>query len=511
MNGVRHMNENIIYSIKNVTKEFPGVVALNDISMDVMEGEILAIVGENGAGKSTLMNILSGVYHPTRGTLSFDGRDVLEMTPLEIQNSGIAMIHQELSLSNALSVAENIFLGRLPKNRMGLLDKKRLYSDSRILLDEVGLEKVDPRTLIRDINVSQQQQVEIAKALSLNAKFLILDEPTSSLTPNEANILHDIMFRLKKKGITMLYISHKLDEIIKISDRIAVFRDGELMDILFTKETRIDDMISLMVGRTYEGGFTRAHYKEDYENAEPVLEVNDLCVGNKVKHVSFKLYKGELLGIAGLVGAGRSEILQAVFGADKRNSGKIFINGKEVHMSHPSEAIQNKMALIPEGRKKQSLFLKFSVKDNITAVFLNRALNRFKLISGAKERKIANEYVDKLAIKTPGIQQKIINLSGGNQQKAVIGRWLVDSPDILFLDEPTQGIDVGAKNEIYQIISDLSEQGTSIIMVSSEMQENLSLCDRLITLYEGEVTGEIHHRDFTEERVMSYMSQAVKK
>lgn len=505
------MNENIIYSIKNITKEFPGVVALNNISMDVISGEILAVVGENGAGKSTLMNILSGAYVPTKGTLEFDGKDILTMSQLEIQSSGIAMIHQELSLSNALSVAENIFLGRLPKNKAGLLDKKKLYKDSRKLLDEVGLEKVDPKALIRDINVSQQQQVEIAKALSLNAKFLILDEPTSSLTPKEANILHEIMFRLKKKGITMLYISHKLDEIIKISDRIAVFRDGQLIDILQTKETKIDDMISLMVGRNYEGGFTRAHYKEEYENAVPVLEVRDLCVGNKVKHVSFKLYEGELLGIAGLVGAGRSEILQAVFGADKRISGEIFIKGKKVPMTHPSEAIENKMALIPEGRKKQSLFLKFSVKDNITMVSLSKALNKFKLISGGKERDIAKEYVEKLTIKTPGIQQKIINLSGGNQQKAVIGRWLVDHPDILFLDEPTQGIDVGAKNEIYQIIDDLSEQGTSIIMVSSEMQENLSLCDRMITLYEGEVTGELYHKEFSEERVMSYMSQAANK
>lgn len=502
------MDKDIIYGIRNITKEFPGVVALNNISMDVIKGEILAVVGENGAGKSTLMNVLSGTYLPTKGTLNFNGHDILDMTPKKIQEIGIAMIHQELSLSNALSIAENIFLGRLPKNKAGLVDKKKLYQDSTELLKEVGLEKINPRTLVRDINVSQQQQVEIAKAISLNAKLLILDEPTSSLTPREANILHDIMFSLKKKGITMLYISHKLDEIIKISDRIAVFRDGELIDILQTSKTKNDDMISLMVGRTYEGGFLRKQYKEDYEKAEPVLEVTDLCVGNKVKHVSFKLYKGELLGIAGLVGSGRSEILQAVFGADKRMSGEIKIKGKKVAMLHPSEAIKNKMALIPEGRKRQSLYLKFSVKDNITIVFLKKALNKLGLINRSKERKTAKEYVDRLAIKTPSINQKIVNLSGGNQQKAVIGRWLVESPDILFLDEPTQGIDVGAKNEIYQIISDLSEKGTSIIMVSSEMQENISLCDRVITLYEGEVTGEIYHKDFSEEHIMTYMSKS---
>lgn len=504
------MSDKVIYSIDHVTKRFPGVVALNDICMDIREGEILAVVGENGAGKSTLMNILSGAYEPSEGNLVFDGQKLQNLNPIAAQQMGIAMIHQELSLSNALSIAENIFQGRLPKNKAGLLDKGKLYRDSMELLKQVGLEHMDPRTLVRDINVSQQQQVEIAKALSLKARLLILDEPTSSLTPKEANILLDIMRNLQKKGITMLYISHKLDEVLRISNRIAVFRDGCLIQILQTEETRINDMISLMVGRKYSGGFVRDSYMEekDYENRKPVLEVEHLNVGNKVKDVSFTLYEGELLGIAGLVGAGRSEILQAVFGADHRDSGVIRIKGKEVKMQSTVEAIENKMALIPEGRKSQSLFLKFTVKENISIVFLKKVLNRLGLNIGGGERKVARDFVSRLRIKTPSIDQKIVNLSGGNQQKAVIARWLVQEPDILFLDEPTQGIDVGAKNEIYEIINELSRKGTSIIMVSSEMQENLSLCDRVITMYEGKQTGELYHKELTEESVMSYISRA---
>lgn len=500
------MEDRCIYAIDHVSKRFPGVVALDDVCLKVREGEILAVVGENGAGKSTLMNILSGAYGATEGNLVFDGRPLQGFNPIMAKELGIAMIHQELSLFNALSVAENIFMGRLPKTKTGMLDKPRLYRDTKLLLQEVGLERLDPRTLVRDINVSQQQQVEIAKALSLEAKLLILDEPTSSLTPREARILLKIMRDLQKKGITMLYISHKLDEVLEISDRIAVFRDGKLIRILDTEQTQIEDMIALMVGRELSGGFVRDRYMEDYEGKKVVLEVDHLQVGNKVKDVSFRLYEGELLGLAGLVGSGRSEVLQALFGADRRDGGTIRIRGRECKMASPGEAIQNKMALIPEGRKSQSLFLKFTVKENISVVFLKKALNRLGLNSGGKEKRIARDFVSRLKIKTPGIDQKIVNLSGGNQQKAVIARWLVEKPDILFLDEPTQGIDVGAKDEIYGIINDLSKNGTSIIMVSSEMQENLSLCDRVITLYEGRVTGEIRRSELSEERMMAGMS-----
>lgn len=498
----------IIYDIEHVTKKFPGVVALNDISLQVRRGEILAIVGENGAGKSTLMNILSGVYEKTEGKLVFDGTPMENMNPLKAKALGIAMVHQELSLSPALSIAENIYQGNLPVTKAHFVDRGRLYADAKRMLNMVGLTKLDPATLVRDINVSQQQQVEIAKALSLNGKFLILDEPTSSLTEGEADILLKNMKDLQQKGITILFISHKLDEVLKISNRVAVFRDGNLIDILDTAETGIDDMISLMVGRKYAGGFQRSRYLsvKDYQNIKPILEVENLNVGKKVFDASFKLYQGELLGITGLVGAGRSEILQAVFGADPKKSGIIKIHGKEVTITSPTQAIDEKMALLPEGRKAQSLFMKFSVMQNISIVYLKSMMNRFGLNIGGKEKNTAAEYIKELNIKTPGMDQKIVNLSGGNQQKVALAKWLVKKPDILMLDEPTQGIDVGAKNEIYHIIDQLVANGTSVIMVSSEMQENLILCDRIITLYEGHITGEFYHKDFTEEKIMAAMS-----
>lgn len=478
---------------------------MKDVSMEIEKGEILAIVGENGAGKSTLMNVLFGVYPPTKGELVFEGENMLPFDPLKAQEKGIAMIHQELSLSPALSVAENIFVGRLPKNKIGMLDKETLGRESKKLLQEVGLGDMDPWTRIRDINVSQQQQVEIAKALSLNAKLLILDEPTSSLTVTEAEKLHEIMMYLKKRGITMLYISHKLDEIMKISDRIMVFRDGELVNKMLTKETTIEEMIASMVGREYSEGYTKKSYKTDYHD-DIILEVKNLNVKNKVHDVSFKLHRGEVLGITGLVGAGRSEVLQAVFGADKKQSGTILVEGKEVKIDHPSQAIAQGMGLIPEGRKQQSLFLKFSVKENITIAAFRQVLNKAGLLSTGRENQTAEDYSAKLRVKTPTINQKIVNLSGGNQQKAVIARWLMTKPKILFLDEPTQGIDIGAKNEIYRIIEELAEQGVSIVVVSSEMQETMSLCDRVLVMYEGRLTGELTHAELSQETLMTYMS-----
>ena len=344
-----------ICSIEHITKEFPGVTALSDVSLNIREGEIHAIVGENGAGKSTLMNILSGVYKPTRGRVLFDGNEMHLHAPADAARLGIAMIHQELSLSATLSVAENIFQGRLPRNRIGLINTRKLLEDSRRLMDEVGLKDVEPQTIVRTVNASQQQQVEIAKALSQNARFLILDEPTSALTPNETNVMFGIMRRLKQKGFTMLYISHKLDEVMTISDRVTVFRDGHLIDTLVTREVGINDMISLMVGREYSGGYQRNRYMkdEDYQRAKKILEVQNLSVKNKVRNVSFCLYEGEVLGLAGLVGAGRTEILQAVFGADSRSEGHILIGGRELLMKSARDAIRHGLGLVPEGRKTQ--------------------------------------------------------------------------------------------------------------------------------------------------------------
>lgn len=502
------MNTSVIYKIDHITKKFPGVTALDEVSFDIKEGEIHALVGENGAGKSTLMNILSGGYSQTGGKIFFQGKEMNFHCPKDAQSQGIAMIHQELSLANTLSIAENIFQGRLPKGKSGFINKKRLYADTQKLLKEVGLEQLNPNTLVKEINVSQQQQVEIAKALSLNARFLILDEPTSALTPKEADILLEIMRKLQQKGITMLYISHKLDEIMEISNRITVFRDGKYIDTLITDATTIDTMISKMVGREYAGTYRRKRYysQDDYRKQKILLEVEHLNIKKKVHDVSFKLYKGEVLGITGLVGAGRSEVLQAVFGADKRESGHIRINGEEVRINSCRDAIEHGMGLVPEGRKTQGLFLQFDVEKNMSIVYLKKILWRIGLVKRREERIKALEYKEKLRVKTPSMEQKIVNLSGGNQQKAIIARWLMNDPKILFLDEPTQGIDIGAKNEIYDIIDTLAAEGVSIIVVSSEMQETIGLCDRVLVMYEGQVTGEVLHEDMCQEVLMTYMS-----
>lgn len=502
------MGDSIICELQNITKRFPGVVALDQVNLSIRKGEILAIVGENGAGKSTLMNILSGVFPPSEGSILYEGRERCFSHTREAQAEGIAMIHQELSLSNALSIAENIFQGRLPKKSNGLIDKKKLYRDSEELLVQVGLGGMDVRTLVRDINASQQQQVEIAKALSLHARLLILDEPTSALTPAEANILHGVMKKLQAEGITMLYISHKLDEIMRISDRIAVFRDGKYIDTLITKETTVERMISLMVGRENNAAYVRTKYmsKEDYASRTVVMEVANMTVHKKVQDVSFKLYKGEILGITGLVGAGRTELLQAIFGADKRECGEVFIEGEKIKIKHPADAIKSGMGLVPEGRKAQGLFLGMSVRENMSIVNLRNYVSGLHLIRRQEELKKVTEYNDRLRVKTPSLEQKIVNLSGGNQQKVIIARWLMNNPKLLFLDEPTQGIDVGAKSEIYDVIHELSENGMSVIVVSSEMQEIMALCDRIIVMYEGKISGELKHSDFTEEQIMTYMS-----
>lgn len=500
------MSQKEIYKISGITKEFPGVKALDNVDLEIREGEIHAIVGENGAGKSTLMNILSGVYAPTEGSIEFDGQQVKLRNPLDAQRIGIAMIHQELSLSGALSIAENIFQARLPRGKMGLLDKNKLIQDSLQYLHEVGLDGMDPNTKVRDINVSQQQQVEIAKALSVNSKVLILDEPTSSLTAGEANRLLGIMQELKSKGITMLFITHKLDEVMRISDRFTVFRDGCKIGTCITAESTMEDMITMMVGRQYSKKYVRDHYMTDYSHAKPILEVENLNVPTKVFDMNFKLYEGEILGITGLVGAGRSEVLQSVFGADKRESGIIKVDGKQVPIKNTLDAIKNGMGLVPEGRKQQGILSKLSVKSNVSVVNLRYIRGKLGFLSKRMEEEKVKEYAARLSIKTPTLEQKITKLSGGNQQKAIIARWLMNNPRILFLDEPTQGIDVGTKTEIYKIIDSLAKMGLSIVMVSSEMVENISLCDRIIVMYEGRVTGEVMHAEAAEDRIMTYAS-----
>lgn len=504
------MEQQIVYEAKNITKNFPGVKALDNVSVDIRKGEVHALVGENGAGKSTLMKILSGSYFQNEGQLIFEGKEVNFKNPKDAQNIGIAMIHQELSLSQHLSVAENIFQGRLLKNKFGFVNRKKMYKESIKYLSQIGVNNINPKTLIKELSASQMQLVEIAKALSLNAKVLIMDEPTASLTQGETSDLLKIIYELKNKGVSIIYISHKLEEIMDVADRITVFRDGKYIDTLNKNDTEIPEIISMMVGRNFDSDFKR-NFIEDYSKTPVIMEVKNFNRGKKVKNVGFKLYKGEVLGITGLVGAGRTELIQAIFGSDKCDCGEVYINNKKCTIKSTTDAIKNGMALVPEGRKTQGLFLKMTVSENMTMAHMKSLKNKFKLISKSEQCKISEEYVKKLNIKTPSISQKIVNLSGGNQQKTIIARWLMNNPKILFLDEPTHGIDIGAKSEIYEMINELSKSGVSIVLISSELPEVLKLCDRVLVMHEGEVKGKLLNKEANQETIMHFATNQSKK
>jgi ABC-type sugar transport system ATPase subunit len=501
---VIEMSESILCKIENITKSFPGVVALKDVSLDIFEGEIHGIIGENGAGKSTLMNILSGVYPQDEGHIELGGEPVHFRDPRDAQDNGIAMIHQELSLSRYMSVSENIYQGRMLKKKSGLIDKKLMVAECREYMKNLGVEYIDPRTLVKNLSVSQMQLVEIAKAVHLESKLLIMDEPTSSLTTSEIKLLIGIMRSLKEKGVSILFITHKLEEIKEVTDRITVLRDGALIKTTATKDTKITEMVDMMVGRDFEK-IVHREYIQDYSDRDVVLEVKDLSVGDRVKNANFKLYKGEVLGLTGLVGAGRTELLEGIFGMRDGVSGTILVNGEEVSISHPADAIKLGMGMIPEGRKEQGMFLKLSVKDNMTLVRLKKLLTKFGLINKKQQKKIAERYVDELAIKTPSLEQISENLSGGNQQKTIVARWLMNEPKVFFLDEPTHGIDVGAKAEIYNIIDRLSKEGESIILLSSELPEILTMCDRIMVMHHGEIRGTLSHKEADQVKIMSYI------
>ncbi|QPM68489.1 sugar ABC transporter ATP-binding protein [Atribacter laminatus] len=497
------MSEEIICKIVNVTKAFPGVVALNNVSFDIKKGEIHAIIGENGAGKSTLMNILSGVYHPDEGHIEFEGNVVKFRDPRHAQHTGIAMIHQELSLSRYMSVAENIYQGRMLTKSFGFIDRKKMVSECWKYLRSLGVDNIDPRVLVKYLSVSQMQLVEIAKAVSLNAKLLIMDEPTSSLTTGEITLLLKIMKSLKNEGVSILFITHKLEEVLEIADRITVLRDGSYINTLQKEDATLEKMVSLMVGRNFE---KKAHreFIQDYSDREVILEVQNLTASDQVKNVSFKLYKGEVLGLTGLVGSGRTELLQSIFGMEKKASGKVLIKGKEVKINHPVDAIKLGLGMIAENRKEQGMLLKLSVQDNMTIVHLKELSSALQFINKKKSKEISNKYVNLLSIKTPSLKQISKNLSGGNQQKTIIARWLMHQPKILFMDEPTHGIDVGAKAEIYKLIDDLSKMGVSIILLSSELPEVLALCDRIMVMHHGQLKGVLHHQEADQVKIMSF-------
>jgi ribose transport system ATP-binding protein len=469
----------VILSIKDVNKSFPGVKALDRVSVTVQRGLVHGVVGENGAGKSTLMKILSGVYSKDAGTIVFDGETIEKTTPLEAMHRGLSIIYQELNLVNTMTVGENIFLGRFGE----LKGMRNVHKRAKELLGSIKCE-IDTYTLVEDLSVSQKQMVEIAKALSFDSKLIIMDEPSSSLTADEMKELVEIIHHLKERNISIIYISHKLDEIFDLCDVVTVIRDGHVIDTKTITDITRREMISMMVGRSIENEFP----ERPNCAGDTIMEVRSLTT-KKLKNISFDLKKGEILGLVGLVGAGRTEIVRAIFGADRTKSCDITLEGKKMKISNPRVAINAGLGFVTEDRKLQGLVLPFSVESNIVMASLER-ITRYGFVDKAKEKEIAQKHVDSLSIKTPSIKAVIKNLSGGNQQKCIVGRWLELSPKILILDEPTRGIDVGAKYEIYVLMKEIVENGGSIIMISSELPEVLHMSNRVLTICEGEITGE---------------------
>jgi ribose transport system ATP-binding protein len=483
-------------SVRGVSKEFPGVQALMGIDLDLRGGEVHAIVGENGAGKSTLMKILAGIYQPDAGSLLVDGRTVHISSPRHAMALGIGMIHQELNLAPNLSVAENIFLGRAPM-RFGLVDWRRLDLQTRSLLDRLAID-LDGRAAVEDLSVARQQMVEIAKALSLNARVIIMDEPTSALTERETATLFRIIGRLKAEGVAVAYISHRLEEIFRVADRVTVLRDGRLVSSARVADTTPAQLISLMVGRELTALFP----KESVEVGAPVLEVRRLSRAGVLHDVSFVLHQREILGLAGLVGAGRTELVRAIFGVDPIDGGEVLIDGKVVKIHGPREAIQLGLGFVTEDRKLHGLVLGMTVRENATLASLAN-VGRFGFIDFARERAMAADYVRQLDIRTPTVEQEVNNLSGGNQQKVVVAKWLATRPRILILDEPTRGIDVGAKAEVHALMSRLAVAGVSILMISSELPEILGMSDRILVVRQGRISAEFSRQEASQEKIMA--------
>ncbi len=495
---------NMILKMEGITKTFPGVKALNDVSFDVRPGEIHALAGENGAGKSTLMKILSGEYLSEHGKIYFKGNKINITSPQMARDIGIAIINQELALIPYLSVAQNIFLGREPVKKISkFIDWKKLNRLARKYLERLKLD-FGPETLVMDLSIAQQQMVEVAKALSLDAQLLIMDEPTSALTEKESNILFQLIRKLSGRGIAVIYISHRMEEIKQLADRVTVFRDGCYIGTSNITRITIDEIIHQMVGRKLEefSPVEPKHSKNEVLQNQ-VLKIVNLSREKKLDRINLTLNKGEILGIAGLVGAGRSELARAVFGIDPVDSGDIFINGNMVKIKSPKDAIQAGIGFVPENRKEQGLLLNMTVGENITINILKKIsglffLNKKKLLS------IADEYIKKLKVKTPGVMQKTINLSGGNQQKIVIAKWLTTHPQIMILDEPTRGIDIGAKNEIYALIQNLAASGMGIIIISSELPEILRLSSRVLVMSQGAIKTELSRKQASQSIIMHY-------
>lgn len=496
-----------LLQMKKITKTFPGVMALKSVDFNLGYGEIHALVGENGAGKSTLMKCLLGIYPATSGEIYFDGKLLGNYNVAAALNIGISMIHQELNPILHRSIMENIWSGREPLNKLGLVDHKKMYDMTKDLLEEIELDE-DPMTIAVNLTVAKLQLIEIAKAISYNAKLIIMDEPTSALPSREVERLFGIMKKLKLEGRSIVYISHKIDEIYAITDKISVLRDGEYIGTEYTDKLSVDDLIKMMVGRNINEMFP----KTPCDIGEVFLEVKNLGHEKYFKDVSFNVRKGEIFGIAGLVGSGRTEIIESIFGIRNYNSGEIIINGEKVEIKSPIDAIEKKMAFLTEDRRQTGIFPMLDVEFNITLANMDKYERKSKLLDYKILKSDCNKYIDAISIKTPSPKHRIENLSGGNQQKVLVAKWLLTNPDILFLDEPTRGIDVGAKSEIHKLISTLASSGKCIIMVSSELPEVLGMSDRIMIVHEGRVTGIIENsKKVTQELVMEYATDTYKE
>lgn len=496
----------IILEAKGISKFFPGVKALQNVSVTFRRGEVHVLIGENGAGKSTLMKILDGIYKADEGEIILRGKKVQIMNPKQAMMNGIAMIHQELSPVNEMSIAENIFLGKEPRKSTGMIDFAKMNRDSVELLEQVGMGNVKPTVKMKNLSTSQMQMVEIAKALSYNSDIIIMDEPTSSITEGEVEHLFAIIRRLKSEGRCIVYISHKMKELFEIGDVITVFRDGLHIGDYNVGEVDEPQLIKLMVDRD----LTEIYPKRHNIPGEVALKVENAGQEGVFENISFEARKGEILGFAGLMGAGRTEVMNAIFGITKLTSGSIMVNGKVIPTQTPKIMKKAGVGYITEDRKGSGLILGMDVADNIILASLDRLSNKVGLINRKKAREDSNEYKNALSIKTPSLTQLVGNLSGGNQQKVVLAKWLMEKPDIIVFDEPTRGIDVGAKTEIYKLVAKLAEEGKAVIFISSELPEILGMCDRILVMSDGKLSGEFSGEEATQEKILAVAATEVK-
>lgn len=495
-----------LLEMRKITKTFPGVKALDEVDFSLERGTVHALMGENGAGKSTLMKCLFGIYTPDSGEIYIDGKKVSYKDPKDALDSGVAMVHQELNQVSMRSVAENIMLGRFP-NKYGIIDHKKMNQETQDLFDRLGL-NFDPKKIIGKYSVAERQLIEIAKAVSYDAKILVLDEPTSSLTESEVDKLFEIINKLRKQGVGIIYISHKMEEILSISDFVTVMRDGKFIDCKPASELSKDEIIRLMVGRKIDATSLKT---DEYIKDEVMLEVKNLSGKYKptVTDISFTLQKGEILGVAGLVGSRRTELVETIFGLRQKESGQIFIHGKEVQNKDPIEAIKNGFALVTEERRATGIFPYAAIRLNATIANIKK-YSKHSIVSDKALKEDTDKVIESMEVKTPSQSTKIMNLSGGNQQKVIIGRWLLTDPDVLLLDEPTRGIDVGAKYEIYKLIGDLAKEGKSVIFISSEMAELQMVCNRIMVMSNGRLAGiEKNDENLTQEKIMALQAKYV--